>query len=103
MIDKLPEKIIKKKKWSFSANSYLHFKKCLRGVAGQILTREFVEKQDMFNYDYLRQIMDCPPHPRLRWHFNFLWTVIGIAIWENMFLKTNILQGKKVKLEEYYS
>jgi len=86
MEDKLPPKIISKKKWGFTVNPYLQFKKDLGDVAKQRLTKAYIDKQGIFNYDYLKRIMDYPAHPKLRWHYNYLWLVLGYAMWEEMFI-----------------
>ncbi len=86
MEDKLPPKIISKKKWGFTVNPYLQFKKDLGEVARQRLTKEYIDKQGIFNYEYLKRIMDYPAHPKLRWHYNYLWVVLGYSMWEEMFL-----------------
>ncbi|MDO9547757.1 MAG: asparagine synthase-related protein [Candidatus Marinimicrobia bacterium] len=102
MAGKLPQDIVAKKKWGFSVNPYLQFKKDLKAVAEKILTREFVELQGIFNYDYLRLIMDYQPHPRLRWHYNYLWIVVKIVIWEKMFVKTNEFKSPSFEIGVYY-
>ncbi|MDR0545163.1 MAG: asparagine synthase (glutamine-hydrolyzing) [Odoribacteraceae bacterium] len=94
----LPPEIIAKRKQGFAANPYLTFKKELRETARRILTRERVEEQGIFNHDYLRRVIDHEPSPRLRWHYNFLWMAVGLAIWEDVFLR-----GKKEdRVEAYY-
>ncbi len=85
MEDKLPPKIISKKKWGFSVNPYLQFKKDLKTVAENRLTPEYIQRQGIFNYDYLKRIMDYPAHPKLRWHYNYLWLALGYSMWEEMF------------------
>ncbi|MCE4566647.1 asparagine synthase (glutamine-hydrolyzing) [Maribellus sp. CM-23] len=89
MEDKLPPKIITKKKWGFTVNSYLQFKKDLKTEIEKELTPEFIRQQSIFNYSYIRRILDYPAHPKLRWHYNYLWVVLGYAKWEKMFLKSN--------------
>ncbi len=101
MENKLPTKIITKKKWGYTINPYLQFKKDLKKVAEKILTQEFVEKQGIFNYEYIKRIIDYPPHPKLRWHYNFLWIVVGIAIWQKMFIDSDNFIKKGVNLDEY--
>ena len=95
MAQTLPEKIITKKKWGFTVNPYLQFRKDLKEVAEKVLTREFVDKQGIFNYSYLKRIMDHSPHPKMRWHYNFLWVVLGIAIWQRMFIDSNDFAEKR--------
>lgn len=82
----LPPKIITKKKWGFTVNPYLQFKKDLKKTAEKILTKEYIEKQGIFNYKYIRYILDYPAHPKLRWHYNYLWIIVGLAIWEAQFI-----------------
>ncbi len=102
MKDKLPPKIITKKKWGFTVNPYLQFKKDLKEVAENILTKEFVEKQGIFNYNYIRRILDYPAHPRLRWHYNYIWIVLGLAIWEKTFIDGNI-EDRNFELKSFYN
>ena len=92
----LPPKIIKKKKWGFTVNPYLQFKKDLKNVCEQVLTKEFIEQQGIFNYAYIKRILDYPAHPRLRWHYNFIWVVLGLAIWEKQFLNDQYTQGQTI-------
>ncbi len=60
-----------------------------------------VDRQGIFNYAYLRRIMDHSPHPRMRWHYNFLWVAVGLAIWEKMFLDPTF-DGKDFSMERFY-
>lgn len=103
MEGKLPKENITKKKRGFSVNPYLQFKKDLGEVAEKVLTKEFVEHQGIFNYDYIRKILDYPPHPKLRWHYNYLWIVMGVAIWQKMFIDTDMYKTKNIDLEAFYS
>lgn len=96
----LPEATLRKKKWGFTFSSYHQFKKDLRTVAQQILTRERVEAQGLFNYGYLHQIMNYPPSPKMYWHYFFLWNVVGITIWQQMFLQGD-LRSPQFELEAY--
>jgi asparagine synthase (glutamine-hydrolysing) len=83
----LPDHTLRKKKWGFSFNPYYQFQKDLKKVAEQILTKDRVERRGFLNYAYLRGIMDHPPHPRLRWHYFFLWLALGMEIWFKMFIE----------------
>ncbi len=97
----LPPQILHKKKWGFTVNPYEQFKKDLKNVAERILTRQFIEQQGIFNYKYIRRILDYPPHPRLRWHYNFLWIVVGLAIWDKMYIETDSFKSPEQTLEVY--
>jgi len=101
MEGKLPAKILNKKKWGFTVNPYLQFKKDLKSVAENILTKEYIEQHGIFNYNYIQQILNHKPNPRLRWHYNYLWIVLGFAIWEKMFISTNNFANKDFDIKEY--
>jgi asparagine synthase (glutamine-hydrolysing) len=86
----LPQAIIDKKKWGFGFNPYYQFQKDLKTVAEKVLTRARVEQRGWFNYRYLQRILNHPPHPRLRWHYFYLWLALGLEIWGQMFLDGNV-------------
>ena len=99
----LPKEIVEKKKWGFTMNPYLQFQKDLKQTIEKILTKEFVENQGIFNYSYIRSILDYKPNPKLRWHYNFLWILTGLAIWEKMFIHSDEFLQKRHHLEAYYN
>ena len=98
----LPEKILQKKKWGFTFNPYLQFQKDLKATAEKILTRERIEAHGIFNYSYIRSILDAPPHPRMRWHYNFIWVLTGFYIWKQMFLDSDDFREKRLDIERYF-
>ncbi len=97
----LPSRIIKKKKWGFTVNPYIQFKKDLKQVSEAVLSEQFVKEQGIFNYSYIRNILDAPPHPRMRWHYNFLWVILGYAIWQKMYIDSDFFKYKRIQLDEY--
>jgi asparagine synthase (glutamine-hydrolysing) len=99
----LPREIINKKKWGFTINPYMQFKKDLKTVAERVLTPEFVESQGIFNYKYIRKILDYPPDARLRWHYNYIWLLIGFAVWQKMYIASDNFKLRKFELEEYFN
>ena len=96
----LPEHALRKSKWGFSFNPFHQFQKDLRAVANQVLTRERVEGLGWFNYAYLRRILDHPPHPRLRWHYFFVWLAVGLHIWHDMFIVGDV-RAPQFEMETY--
>ena len=98
-----PKEIIEKKKWGFAVNPYLQFQKDLKQTVEKVLTQEFVENQGIFNYSYIRSILDYKPNPKLRWHYNFLWILTGLAIWEKMFIQSDAFLQKDHSLETYFN
>ncbi|MEC9050511.1 MAG: asparagine synthase-related protein, partial [Candidatus Neomarinimicrobiota bacterium] len=103
MTPMLPKEIVEKKKWGFAMNPYLQFQKDLKQIIEKILTKKFVENQGIFNYSYIRSILDYKPSPKLRWHYNFLWILTGLAIWEKMFIHSDEFLQKGHYLEAYYN
>lgn len=103
MAQKLPPKIINKKKWGFTVNAYIQFQKDLKQTAEAILTPEFIEKQGIFNYRYIKRILDHAPNPKMRWHYNYLWIVTGLAIWQKMYIESENFRHQKFELIDYYS
>lgn len=101
MKDKLPKKIVEKKKWGFSVNPYLQFKKDLKTISEKVLTPKFVKDQGIFNYEYLKQILKYKPSPNLRWHYNYLWIVLGLTIWQKMYIETDNFMEKRFNIQEY--
>lgn len=90
----LPDETINKKKWGFTFNPYIQFQKDLKDTALKILTKRKVEERGWFNYDYIEKIIHHPPHPRLRWHYFYLWLVLGLEIWAQMFLEGDVSHPK---------
>ncbi|MEW6264411.1 MAG: asparagine synthase (glutamine-hydrolyzing) [Thermodesulfobacteriota bacterium] len=97
----LPEKTLAKKKWGFSFNPYYQFQKDLKTVAERVLTRRRVEARGWFNYPYLRRILDHRPHPRLRWHYFWLWLALGLEVWAGQFLEGDPARPV-LELEAFY-
>ncbi|MDR2130090.1 MAG: asparagine synthase (glutamine-hydrolyzing) [Odoribacteraceae bacterium] len=94
----LPREIVDKKKQGFAANPYLLFKKELEATARRLLTRERLERQGIFNYAYIRRVLDHAPSPRLRWHYNYLWLLVGLVVWEEEFLNDR----REERVEAYF-
>lgn len=103
MAQKLPESIIQKKKWGFTVNPYLQFKKDLKETAENILTPDFIEQQGLFNYNYIRRILDHKPSKKMRWHYNFIWILTGLAIWQKMYIDSDKFKTKSFDIRDYYS
>jgi asparagine synthase (glutamine-hydrolysing) len=97
----LPEPILRKPKWGFTFSSYHQYQKDLKTVAEAVLTRERVDQVGWFNYKWIRQVLDYPPHPRLRWHYFTLWMMVGFEIWRQMFLSSSQIESPRL-LVEYY-
>ena len=97
----LPEHTLQKKKWGFTFNPYIQFRKDLKDVAARVLSKERVEHRGWFNHAFLRRILEHRPHPRLRWHYFFLWMAMGLEIWARMFLDGDPAKPE-LSLEAYF-
>ncbi len=101
----LPTATINKKKWGFAINPYFQFKKDLKYTTERILTPRRVRERGLFNYAYIKQILDYPPHPRMRWHYMLLWMLVGFEIWQQMFIEGTSPPGgnpPNFDIESYY-
>lgn len=87
MIGVLPDATLKKPKWGFTFDSFWQFQKDLRSRAQAELTEPFIRQQGVFNYPFIRNILDHPPHRWMRWHYFLLWLILGVKIWEELFIR----------------
>jgi asparagine synthase (glutamine-hydrolysing) len=84
---RLPEAILKKKKWGFSFNPYYQFQKDLKKAVADQLTEQAVNDLGFFNYTFIRNVLDHPPHPRLRRHYFMIWVMLGFHQWYDLFVR----------------
>ena len=84
---RLPPRIVRKKKWGFTFDSYEQFRKDLRALCAKELDRSFVERQGIFRYDFVRDVLEARPSPRMRWHYFMLWQILGLKFWQEIFLE----------------
>ncbi|MEO1086360.1 MAG: asparagine synthase C-terminal domain-containing protein, partial [Acidobacteriota bacterium] len=96
----LPEHALRKKKWGFTVDPYQQFQKDLRTTARRVLTPERVARRGWFDPAYLDSILDHPPHPRMRWHYFFLWVAVGLEIWAQLFLEGDVA-APRLELEDF--
>ena len=87
MKDILPAQTLAKPKWGFTFDSYYQFQKDLRTTADRELTEGFVRSQGIFNYTFIRRVLDHPPHRWMRWHYFLIWLMLGLKIWEEEFVR----------------
>lgn len=85
MQNDLPKRNLMKKKWGFTFNPVEQYQKDLRETALNVLSEERIRTDQLFNFDYVRHILDAPVHPRMRWHYNYIWLLIGFYTWKETF------------------
>jgi asparagine synthase (glutamine-hydrolysing) len=97
----VPEFVLKKKKWGFAFNPYFEFQKDLKETAQKILTPARVKELGLFNYSFVKNVLNHRPHPRLRWHYFTLWMMVGFHIWHEMFIQ-DAFSRPSFELESYF-
>jgi asparagine synthase (glutamine-hydrolysing) len=82
----LPPRVLTKRKWGFTFDPVEQYKKDLRSLALDVLTPDRLRSSNVFNPDFVHQVLDARPHQRLRWHYFMLWQMIGVEIWRENFV-----------------
>ena len=82
----LPEQTLRKPKWGFTFDAYEQFQKDLRERARIELSSKYLEQQGIFNPTFVAGVLDHPPHPSMRWHYFLLWLMLGVKVWERLFI-----------------
>lgn len=83
--DVLPAHILQKKKQGFTFSSYHQWLKDLRPAVEAELTPDWCNDFGVFQYDFIKTILDTPAHPNLRWHYFMLWMMLGFKTWTETF------------------
>lgn len=83
----IPAYVFQKKKWGFTFLPHRQFQRDLGETARRILTKERVQKDGLFNYDYIKSILDHPVHSSMQWHYFHLWQLTGFHIWHDLFIE----------------
>jgi asparagine synthase (glutamine-hydrolysing) len=86
----LPEHVLTKRKWGFTFDPVEQYKKDLGSLAREVLTPERLRRSGVFNPDFVGDVLDATPHQRLRWHYFMLWQMIGVEIWRDMFVASQV-------------
>jgi len=82
----LPEFVFNKPKRGFAFNPYRQFQRDLKKTAEIILNKERIQNQKLFNYEYIKYIIEYPPSKSMQWHYFYLWNLVGFQIWYDMFI-----------------
>jgi hypothetical protein len=73
----------------FAFDPVKQFTRDLKPLAETILSKNKVEDMGIFNYKYIRKLLDHPPSKYLHWHYWQLWTMVGVTLWHDAFIKQN--------------
>jgi asparagine synthase (glutamine-hydrolysing) len=83
----LPDQVLDKKKWGFTFDPVEQYRKDLGGLAREVLTPERLRRSGIFNPTFVRAVLSASPHQRLRWHYFMIWQMIGVELWQEMFIE----------------
>ena len=83
----LPAFVFDRKKQGFGFNPLQEFKNNLGPAVKLYLTRERVESQQLFNYEYINRILTTPASRQLEWHYWLIWTILGVSMWHERFVE----------------
>lgn len=83
--DALPQEILNKTKQGFTFSSYHQWTKDLQDLVKIELTEEWCEDPGLFQYAFIEQLLDYPPHANLRWHYFMAWMMLGVKKWIEVF------------------
>lgn len=87
----LPREIINRPKSGFQVPIHQFFNSHLRPFCHKYLSRKRLEKDGLFNPDFVESILKARPHKSLRWHYFMLYLMLGANIWLDIFE-----QGKEI-------
>ena len=82
----VPDRVLTKPKWGFTVDPVLQYRKDLRPMAEEYLSPDRLRRTGIFNPDFVRDVLRARPHNRLRWHYFMLWQMIGVELWNELFV-----------------
>ena len=82
----LPAQVLNRPKSGFQVPIHRFFQTHLRPLCQTHLSRERVKASGLFNYDFVDAVLRARPAPRLRWHYFLLYLMLGVHLWEEIFL-----------------
>jgi asparagine synthase (glutamine-hydrolysing) len=82
----LPDRVLHKKKWGFTFDPVEQYEKDLEPMAREMLTPHRLRRSGVFNPTFVQEVLKARPHQRLRWHYFLLWQMIGVELWQEIFM-----------------
>jgi len=93
----LPAEVLEARKTGFSFDPVAQFERDLRDRARAELTPSRLGALGYFEPRFLERILESRPHPRLRWHYFYLWTVLAFSVWHRIFIE----EGNRDELPDH--
>jgi len=81
----LPPSILQRPKSGFQVPIHRFFHTHLMPLCAELLCRQRLETDGLFNPDFVEAVLRQRPHPRLRWHYFMLYLMIGVNLWFDIF------------------
>lgn len=82
----LPVEIINRPKSGFQVHAPSFFHQYLISIARELLCKERLQDNGLFNPEFVTQVLAAPPHTRYRWHYFILYLMLMTQIWMEEFL-----------------
>jgi asparagine synthase (glutamine-hydrolysing) len=89
--DVLPERVLRKKKWGFTFDPVVQYRRDLAPLAREMLSPARLSQSGVFNPTFVQAVLRAKPHQRLRWHYFMLWQMIGVEMWQQTFAPRRVL------------
>ena len=81
----LPHTIIRRPKSGFQVHAGKFFNSNLKEIANHYLSSSVIAKHQLFNLQFVNQILALPPSKKNRWHYFMLYLIIGTHAWIDIF------------------
>lgn len=92
----LPKDFLMRPKSGFQVPAHVFFAKHLRPLCKIYLNETRVKREGLFNYTFIRKILDARPNKYLRWHYFLIYLMIGMSVWIELFENGSQLSPPKV-------
>lgn len=83
----VPNEITERPKSGFQLPIHSFYHSDIKPLAEIYLNKERVVREGLFNYEFIRKILNARPHKNLRWHYFLLYLMIGVNVWIDVFLE----------------
>ena len=94
MKDLLPREVIKKEKSGFASGTYETYLRELREIALQKLPGGNLVKEGYFRQEYIDNVLNALPNPKLSLHYNVIWNLLTFEIWYEIFINGDVRSPK---------
>jgi asparagine synthase (glutamine-hydrolysing) len=83
----LPKKVLARPKSGFQVPIKAFFHNELKPLCDKYLSEKRLKDDGLFNSDFVAQVIAARPRKSLRWHYFILYLMIGVNVWQDVFLE----------------